>query len=109
MSASLDTIVTDYKERHGDKFPILRQSAICKSKNGRVNKRKLKSLLNGKSVLPYEKISTPQWLVEQKTVPSIENYWSSLKDKNITKLEHDNVKRFFKSFGFSDMSQFACT
>ena len=56
LNFSLDKLVQDHKTRHSE-FVILKQSKLCEDRNGIFSQSRYSTLLKGKSVIPYEKIT----------------------------------------------------
>ena len=77
LKNSLDALVKDMKERNPDhQFKILAQSDLCLS-NNEFDQEKFDMLKNGKSRLPYEKLTMP-YLFETTRVPNRSDYFSDL-------------------------------
>ena len=63
-------------------------------------------LLLGKSAIPYEAINSLKYIYETKEIPKIEDFFSSLSQKNISIEEYKRVKQIFKHFKCQNLSQF---
>jgi hypothetical protein len=85
LKNSLDALVKDMKVRNPNhEFKILAQSDICLSNKKKSNKKKFDEakfdmLKNGKSRLPYEKL-TMRYLTETTEVPDKADYFSDLSE-----------------------------
>ena len=114
LESSLDSLVKDMKERKPNaEFHILKQSIICKNDDGNFSSSKYEILKNGKSSLPYEKL-TIQYLMETCKVPPREDYWSDLKNEGIDDVTYQDICQFWTTFncanlGNSDINQNALT
>ena len=79
LKNSLDALVKDMKIRNPDHpFKILAQSDLCLS-NNEFDEAKFDILKNGKSRLPYEKL-TMAYLTETTEVPDKADYFSDLSE-----------------------------
>ena len=79
LKNSLDALVKDMKVRKPDhEFKILSQSDICLS-GSKFDEAKFDMLKNGKSRLPYEKL-TMSYLKETTEVPDKADYFSDLSE-----------------------------
>ena len=79
LKNSLDSLVKDMKVRNPDhEFKILAQSDLCLS-NNEFDHEKFDMLKNGKSRLPYEKLTMP-YLFETTQVPDKADYFSDLSE-----------------------------
>ena len=77
LKNSLDALVKDMKVRNPNhEFKILAQSDICNSEK-KFDESKFEMLKNGKSRLPYEKL-TMSYLFETTKVPDKADYFSDL-------------------------------
>ena len=77
LKNSLDALVKDMKVRNPNhEFKILAQSDLCLS-NNEFDESKFDMLKNGKSRLPYEKLTMP-YLTETTEVPDKADYFSDL-------------------------------
>ena len=77
LKNSLDALVKDMKVRNPNhEFKILAQSDLCLS-NNKFDQEKFDMLKNGKSRLPYEKLTMP-YLFETTRVPDRSDYFSDL-------------------------------
>ena len=77
LKNSLDALVKDMKVRNSNhEFKILAQSDLCLS-NNKFDQEKFDMLKNGKSRLPYEKLTMP-YLFETTRVPDRSDYFSDL-------------------------------
>ena len=91
---SLDGLIQDLKKRKPDHpFDILRQSQITKT-NGVFDEEKFEVLKNGKSRLPYEKL-TFQYLFHTTNVPSKADYYSDLTNSNIDDETYEDIQKFW--------------
>ena len=89
LKNSLDALVKDMKVRNPNhEFKILAQSDLCLSES-EFDQAKFDMLKNGKSRLPYEKLTMP-YLTETTQVPDKADYFSDLSEffheKKILKL-----------------------
>ena len=79
LKNSLDALVKDMKVRNPNHpFKILAQSDLCLS-NNEFDQEKFDMLKNGKSRLPYEKLTMP-YLFETTQVPDKADYFSDLSE-----------------------------
>ena len=77
LKNSVDALVKDMKVRNSNhEFKILAQSDLCLS-NNKFDQEKFDMLKNGKSRLPYEKLTMP-YLFETTRVPDRSDYFSDL-------------------------------
>ena len=80
LKNSLDALVKDMKVRNPNhEFKILAQSGICLSNEEKLDEAKFDMLKNGKSRLPYEKLTMP-YLTETTEVPDKADYFSDLSE-----------------------------
>ena len=80
LKNSLDALVKDMKVRNPNhEFKILAQSDICLSNKKKFDEAKFDMLKNGKSRLPYEKLTMP-YLTETTEVPDKADYFSELSE-----------------------------
>ena len=80
LKNSLDALVKDMKVRNPNhEFKILAQSDICLSNKKKFDEAKFDMLKNGKSRLPYEKL-TMRYLTETTEVPDKADYFSDLSE-----------------------------
>ena len=80
LKNSLDALVKDMKVRNPNhEFKILAQSDICLSNEKKFDEAKFDMLKNGKSRLPYEKLTMP-YLTETTEVPDKADYFSDLSE-----------------------------
>ena len=79
LKNSLDALVKDMKVRNPNhEFKILAQSDVCNSEK-KFDEAKFDMLKNGKSRLPYEKL-TMSYLTETTEVPDKADYFSELSE-----------------------------
>jgi hypothetical protein len=79
LKNSLDALVKDMKVRNPNhEFKILAQSDLCLS-NNEFDQEKFDLLKNGKSRLPYEKLTMP-YLFKTTRVPDKADYFSDLSE-----------------------------
>ena len=99
-------MVQDLKQRkpnHG--FEILSQSDICKT-GGIFDEKKFQLLKNGKSRLPYEKL-TLQYLYETEIVPPKKDYHSDLTNTDIDDSTYEDIKKFWSTFGCRNLMEYS--
>ena len=82
-------------------FQILRQSSICKT-SGQFDDEKFKILKNGKSSLPYEKL-TMEYLFACNSVPPKEDYYSDLKNQHIDNQTYQDICQFWTIFNCANL------
>ena len=63
-------------------------------------------LKNGKSKLPYEKL-TMEYLFATTKVPAKEDYYSMLSDTHIDNATYDDIKKFWKLFNCKDLAHYS--
>ena len=79
-------------------FKFVGQSEICKT-NKKFDKKKFKRLINGKSIMPYDQITSWKYLIETENIPPREHYYNKLNYNELSLEDYKNVKKFFKVFG----------
>jgi len=96
---SLDALVNDLKFRKPEhKFSLIAQSEICLDKNGEFDQQRFNTLIDGKSILPYDMINSAQILLETKCIPEREQYYNKLKESELSSEDYENLKNFFDVF-----------
>ena len=63
-------------------------------------------LLLGKSSLPYECINSLKFCYETKQIPKIDNFYSSLSQKNISFDDYQRVKQIYNKFECANLAEF---
>ena len=103
---SFDGLVQDLKKRKPDHpFEILSQSEICET-NGVFDDKKFAMLKNGKSKLPYDKL-TWQYLMETENVPCKKDYHSELTKTDIDDDTYEDIKRFWSTFKCKNLAEYS--
>ena len=106
LKNSLDSLVKDLKERNPNHpFKILSQSKICLT-NDKFDEEKFEMLKNGKSRLPYEKLTIP-YLFETTQVPGKVDYYSALSNTHIDEETYLDIKKFWSLFNCRDLADYS--
>lgn len=108
MQAPLAELMEDLKNgsqvggsRRGHLFPILDQLGLYDR-----NQPWLKQLLTRKGVYPYEHITSFEMLQQTKEIPTIDHFYSSLTNSNISPEDHSHACEVYKAFKCSDLLAF---
>ena len=104
LGFSLDSLVQDLNDQKWG-FPILKQSALCKT-NSEFDNYKFKICSYGKGSLPYEQIQNVKYLYESTELPPIEDFYSSLTNETITQESYINAQEFWNAFKTENLAQY---
>ena len=106
LKCSLDGLVQDLKKRKPDHpFEILAQSNICKT-GSVLDEKKFNMLKNGKSKLPYDKLTIP-YLLQTTTVPCKKDYYSELTNTGIDDETYEDIKCFWSTFKCKNLAEYS--
>lgn len=100
LQASLDQLSEDLSKTNHD-YKILKQTYLTKT-NGKFDQIKLDHLIK-KSYYPYEYCSSMKIMTETKRIPKIKDFYSTLREKTITKEEHQVARKVWQLFECEDL------
>ena len=103
---SLDGLVQDLKKRKPNHpFEILAQSQVCQT-DGVFDETKFSMLKNGKSKLPYDKL-TWDYLFSTTEVPPEKDYHSELTNTDIDKSTYEDIKKIWSFFKIKNLAEYS--
>ena len=99
LKSSLDRQVKDLKERKPNHpFSILSQSKVCRNEFGDIDSEKFDVLTNGKSMLPYSKLTREYILEYRLNPPSRSDYVNDFSGKEIDDETYSDITKFWHTF-----------
>ena len=98
LNCALDTIVSSLMQS-GCSFPLLTKLNFCKSDEQRL-------LCLEKGIFPYEFFHSLSQFRQLTEIPPIHAFYSTLKDETISESAHEQAKKVYSAFGFSNMEQY---
>jgi DNA polymerase type B, organellar and viral len=99
LNALLAELVSDLASTPNFDFPILDQMKLYNSDN----KKDLKPLLIRKGVYPYESVTSIKMLKKTKSIPPIENFYSSLTDSTVNAVDYAHAQKVFSAFNCDNL------
>ena len=106
LKNSLDSLIKDMKFRNPNHpFKILSQTDLCLSDDV-FDEEKFEMLKNGKSRIPYEKLTIP-YLFETTKVPEKANYYSALNNTHIDDGTYSDIKKFWSLFNCKNLAEYS--
>lgn len=96
MSSSLDTLTTNLLKDGRDNFKHTLEGDLTETQ---------KSLILRKGVYPYEYIDSYEKF-EETELPTIDKFYSSLNEEDISQKEYDHAKNVWKEFSIENLGQY---
>lgn len=95
LQTSLDQLSEDLSKTN-HKYQILKQTYLCKT-FGKFDQMKFLALMK-KSYYPYEYCTSLDIMEKTTKLPKLKDFYSSLREKSISKEEHQIAKKIWKMF-----------